>query len=163
MQELKLFLKKLIGIPLLVIAFLGMVLTISGGVFLNAFWFALFIAVLFALDHWDDKRDTRNLRKAVEARGMRLDYFVNYLSNGVAIDLANEKLLVGNLKGGKILNFADVKSVEWEDNPFNRKWIHNVYVNTHDFDTPRVGAGFAGNKNMRDDACAKLSAALKLG
>lgn len=92
---------------------------------------------------------------------MTLDYFVSYLENGVAIDLTQQKVLVGNLKKGKILSFDEVKSIEWEDAPYQGKMKFNVYVNTNYFEVPRLGAGFASHKNMRDTSYAKLSAALK--
>jgi hypothetical protein len=162
MQAFKLFLKMFIGGPLIVVACFALLGTLIGGEYLYAVGIVVLLIAYFAFWGWDEQRDARKLREAVQARGLNLDYFVNYLDGGVVIDLANEKVLVGNLKAGVILSFAEVKSVEWEDTPFKGKMKHNLYVNTHSFDNPRVGAGFAGNKSMRDTAYAKLSAALKL-
>lgn len=162
MQGFKLFLKMFIGGPLIVVGLITLLGTLIGGEYLYALGIVALLIAFLALWGWDEQRDASKLRDAVRARGLNLDYFVNYLDGGVVIDLANEKVLVGNLKSGKILSFADVKSVEWEDTPFQGKLKYNLYLNTHDFHNPRVGAGFAGKKGMRDAALAKLSTALKL-
>lgn len=161
MHAFKHFLKMFITGPLLVIACFALLGTLIGGEYLYAVGIVLSLIAYFAFWGWVDQRDTRKLREAVEARGLNPDYFVHYLDGGVAIDLAGEKVLVGNLKAGKIFSFADIKTVESENAPYHDKVKYNIYLNTHNFDTPRVGVGFAGDKAMRDAAYAKLNAALK--
>lgn len=162
MHAFKLFLKMFIGGPLVVICSVGLIGTLIGGEYLHALAIVLLLVAYFAFWGWDEQRYIRNLRKAVEARGLNLDYFVNYLDGGVVIDLVNQKVLIGNLRRGPILNFTDVKSVEWEDAQFKGRIKHDLYANTANFDAPRVGAGFASNRRLRDTAYAKLSAALNI-
>lgn len=161
MQALKRFLMMFIAIPLTVIGLVGLLGALLEGKYLKAVGIVFVLIAYFWFCGWEQQRYTQNLRKAVRARGMNLDYFVNYLESGVAIDLAKKKVLVGNLKRGKILTFDEVKSIEWEDSPFHGKIKYNIYVNTNDFQVPRLGAGFASHKNMRDTSYAKLNAALK--
>ena len=162
MHAFKQILKTFIGSLLMVVGCIALVGTLIGGAYYHALGIAVALVAYLVISGWDNLRDERKFREAVQARGLNLDYFVRYFDGGVVIDLDHRKLLVGNLKNGKILSFDDVKTVEWEDTPMHNRMKFNIYVNTHDFETPRVGAGFAGNKAMRDAAYAKLSAALKL-
>lgn len=161
MQGFKLVLKIMTGIPLILISVMGLLITLIMGKFFYAICFVLLLVAYFAICGWDHQRDIRRLRESVQVRGMDLDYFVSYLDNGVVIDLAQQKVLVGNLKNEKILSFNEIKSIEREDLQVGSNMKFRILVNTHDFETPRVGAGFAGEKNTRDAAFAKLSAALK--
>lgn len=148
MQSIKLFLKLFIGGPLTIICLFGLLGTLIGGEYLYAFGIVAFLFSFFWLCSWDSQRDEKKLKETVLSRGLNIDYMANYLGGGVVIDLKNEKLLVGNLKSGKILDFSEVKNIEWEDTPFHNKMKYNLYVNTNNFDTPRLGAGFAGNKPL---------------
>lgn len=161
MQGLKLVLKILTGIPLILVSGIGLLITLLMGKFLFAICFLLLLVAYFAICRWDHQRDTLKLREAVQARGMTLDYFVSYLDNGVVIDMTQQKLLVGNLKSENILSFNEIKSIEREDVMVGSNMKYRLIAYTHNFDTPRVGAGFANEKNTRDMAFAKISAALR--
>lgn len=161
MQFIKLFLKMFIGVPLTIIGLLGLLGSLIDGEYLSAFGIVLFLLLFFWICGWDSRRDEKKLKETVLSRGLKIDYMASYLGGGIVIDLKNEKLVVGNLKAGKILNFNEVKSIEWKDTPYHNKMKYSLYVNTNNFETPQLGAGFAGDKGMRDAAYAKLSAALK--
>lgn len=161
MQGFKLFLKIFTGIPLVLVSAVGVLITLMMGKFFYAVCFLLLLIAYFVICRWDHQRDTSKLRDALHARGMTLDYFVNYLDNGVVIDMTQQKLLIGNLKSEKILSFSEIKSIEREDVMMGSNMKYRLIAYTNDFDTPRVGAGFANDKNTRDVAFAKLSAALK--
>jgi hypothetical protein len=161
MKVVKLFLKTFIGGPLLIFGPIVFIAMIVGEEYLIAFWTLVLIIAFFALSGWDNQRDERKLKEIISSRGINIDYWATYLDAGVVIDLSKEKLLVGNLKSGKILDFSEVKNIEWEDAPYSNTMKYNIYVNTNNFEAPRLGVGFAGHKKLRDTAYAKLSAALK--
>lgn len=160
MAMLKLFLKMFIGGPLFVIGAIGILGTLIGGEYLITLAIVAVLAGFVALCSWDDKRSLMRYRETAQRRGLRLDYFVNYLDAGIVIDREKRQLLIGKFKDAKVLGFDEVSSTEWEDVPYSGKLKYVLHVNTRNFDYPRLGVGFAGHKALRDQAYAKLVAAL---
>lgn len=160
MAMLKLFLKIFIGGPLLVIGAIGLLGTLIGGQYQIALGILGAMAAFVAICVLDSKRDHSKYRKIAERRGLKLDYFANYLDAGVVIDRDKRQLLVGKFSDAKILGFDEVSGAEWEDVPVGKKMKYTLHVSTRNFDYPRAAVGFSGHKEQRDQAYAKLVAAL---
>lgn len=120
------------------------------------------IGTIISFAIWHGKRQASNFRSHVEGGGLKPDYIASYGDNGVAIDLAAKKVFVGSIKKGKAVDFAEISSIEWE-NIGGKYPKYILKINTRNFDCPMLHVGFSDNKATREEAYAKLRAALGIG
>lgn len=106
-----------------------------------------------------EKQNGEKFKVHVGTLGLNLDYFANYGSNAIGIDLAAKKVFAGSMKKGWVLDFSEISSIQWEDTGGEHP-KHAIHVNTRNFDCPKVSVWFGGAKGTREEAYAKLRAAL---
>lgn len=161
MQFIKLFLKIFIGVPLTIILVIMIAQALTESRVLDAAEYAFYLIIFFGICILDTRRSNNRILNSLKSRGINIDFIVSYVGGGVVIDLANEQILVGNLLTATPVKFSEVVRVECENAVVFDKCKYNLFVNTNNFHSPRVGAGFAGDRASRDLAFAKLNAALK--
>lgn len=111
---------------------------------------------------WDGKQEDVRFNEHVKSLGVNPEYIACYAENGIAIDNTNEKLFVGQINKGVVFEFGQISSIEWEDRSILNSLKYNIIINTTDFALPQMTIGFAGNRLIREQAFAKLRAALKI-
>ena len=141
---------------------------IAGGGGFN-WWIAVIASAIASVAYlvWDSKQEHAQehvrFKKHVTSLGVNPEYFACYGDNGIAIDKTNEKLFAGKIKKGKVFEFSEISSIEWEDYPFGNHMKYMININTKNFELPKLTVGFAGNRGIREQAYAKLRAALNIG
>lgn len=117
----------------------------------------------FAYLIWDGRQEKARFKKYASSQGINPEYVASYGENGIAIDKTNGKLFAGKIRKGKVFEFPEISSIEWEDYSLGQHMKYLIHINTKDFDLPRLSVGFAGNRGIREEAYAKLRAALNIG
>lgn len=168
MYFLKILLKLLIVLPVVALSSCAAGGYI-GAMFIDSFsdfnWIAAIITsvvALFAYAIWDGKQEQAKFKKYTESLGIKPEYVASYGENGIAIDRTNEKVFAGRIKKGKIFEFKEISSIQWEDAVLGDSMKYMIHLNTKNFDLPQLTVGFAGNKGVREEAYAKLRAALNI-
>ncbi|SCX84585.1 hypothetical protein [Desulfoluna spongiiphila] len=127
-------------------------------------WIPILVSVIASLAYliWDGKREKDCFRKHAISMNIIPEYVASYGENGIAIDKTNSKVFAGRIGKGKVLDFHDVSSIEWEDFSTGNHMKYLIHLNTKDFDFPRISVGFSSNRSVREEAYAKLRAALNI-
>lgn len=121
---------------------------------------SIVVSVLYLA--WDGKKERMRFTKYAISLGVNPEYVASYGNNGIAIDKTNKKLFAGKINQGKIFEFGEISSIEWEDYPLGRHMKYMININTRNFDFPKLTIGFAGNRGVREQAYARLRAALNI-
>lgn len=163
MFMLQVLLKVFIILPIVALSSCAASGYISGGGDFN--WFvAVITSVIASISYlvWDGKREKDTFTKHVASLGINLEYVACYGDGGIAIDKTNNKLFAGKINNGKIFEFNEISSIEWEDYPVGNHMKYMININTKNFDLPKLTVGFGGNRGIREQAYAKLRAALNI-
>jgi len=137
---------------------------VAGGGDFN-WWIAIIASVTASIAYlrWDGEQEQARFTKHACSLGINPEYVACYGDNGIAIDKTNEKLFAGKINKGKVFEFEEISSIDWEDYPLGNHMKYMININTKNFDLPKLTIGFAGNRGIREQAYAKLRAALNIG
>ncbi|BCS95149.1 hypothetical protein DSLASN_07810 [Desulfoluna limicola] len=138
-------------------------MTVSATGHIN-WWVSIGAAILASLAYliWDGKQEKSSFDKHARSQGINPEYVACYGDNGIAIDNTNKKVFAGRINKGKVFDYNDISSIEWENSSVGNHMKYLIHINTTDFDFPKLTIGFAGNRGVREEAYAKLRAALKI-
>lgn len=127
-------------------------------------WVSIGASVITSLAFmiWDGKHEKSCFTKHASSQGINPEYIGSYGDNGIAIDNTNKKVFAGEINKGKVFDYSDISSIQWEDRIAGSHIKYLIHINTTDFDSPKLTIGFAGDMGVRDQAYAKLRAALKI-
>ncbi len=135
---------------------------VTGGV--PNIWVSLAVAAIVCLAYlwWDGRQESARFKKHALSLGVHPEYTACYGDNGLVIDKTNETVFAGKIKHGRVFAFHEISSIQWEDGSVgsHRKYI--LHIHTKDFDFPKLSIGFASNRAVREEAYAKLRAALNI-
>lgn len=164
---LKTLLKVIVVLPLVAVASFKATAIILAQVSYSAsqnLWIPILVSVIASLAYliWDGKREKDRFTNHVTSLNLTPEYVASYGENGIAIDRTSGKIFAGRIGKGKVLEFSDVSSIEWEDYAMGNHMKYLIHLNTKDFDTPRVTVGFSSNRTRREEAYAKVRAALNI-
>ena len=127
---------------------------------LPSFVVATVASIAFLL--WDGKQEKKHFTKYADSLGITPEYTGSYGDNGIIIDNTRKKVFAGKINKGKVFDYEEISSIEWQDTAVGSHMKYLIHINTKDFDLPQLTVGFANNKGIRDQAYAKLRAALKI-
>jgi hypothetical protein len=157
------FLAGILRIVCIVVAFYCIptaILSLIAGHWLQLFFCILVLFVFLGLAGWAEGRSTDKLEKIIASRGIKADFLSHLDGQGVVIDLANKKLLVGHLDRTLILEFSNVTQIISEDVPRGKNSaVYDLKVRTNNFNAPLLSARFS-RQAQRDEAYSKLHTAL---
>ena len=125
-----------------------------------SFAVAAFASVAYLI--WDGKQEKENFSKHANSLGITPEYSGSYGNNGIIIDNTRKKVFAGKINAGKVFDYEEISSIEWQDTSVGNHMKYLIHINTKDFELPQLSVGFANNKAIRDQAYAKLRAALKI-
>lgn len=150
---------RIIAVPVLLYGGLGAISSMITGDWFMFFVFAGFMFVYFSFAEWISSRTQNKFSQLVTARGLRPDFIYQYGGQGLAIDLAARRILVGRARTGAIINFNNVTEIFTRDVPKGSN-VYNKEINvrTNDFHNPIMRVTFE-NETLRDMAYAKLHSA----
>lgn len=136
------------------------ILSLIAGHWLQLFFCILVLFVFICFAGWVEGCATEKLEKTIASRGIKADFLSHLDGQGVVIDLANKRLLVGPLDRALILEFANVTQIIYEDVPRGKNSaVYDLKVRTNNFNAPLLSARFS-RKAQRDEAYSKLHTAL---
>lgn len=136
------------------------ILSLIAGHWLQLFFCILVLFVFIGFAGWVEGCATEKLEKTIASRGIKADFLSHLDGQGVVIDLANKRLLVGPLDRALILEFANVTQIIYEDVPRGKNSaVYDLKVRTNNFNAPLLSARFS-RKAQRDEAYSKLHTAL---
>lgn len=141
-------------------AIIGVIVSLAHG----SYFIALAIFVSFCA--WGNflakyqEREINELKNIIASRGLNIDFLNQTAGVGVVIDMANKKLLMGDLKTATIVGFDEIKSIECEDVPRGNRIEYSICAYTNSFEVPRVGLAFNVDRDARNLIYAKLRAAI---
>jgi hypothetical protein len=164
MYMLRIFFNVFIVLPLIALSSCSVGGYMGGGLRSFSWLFAIPASIIacFAYLVWDTRRVYFRFRNHGIAEGLNPEYVACYEDNGIIIDNTKKKAFVGEIKGGKVLEFAKISSIEREDRLLGDRMKYILHVKTMDFDSPSILVGFSGNRGPRDEAFEKLRAALAI-
>jgi hypothetical protein len=129
-------------------------------------WMALFgscavLVVSLGFAGWVEVLTADKASKIVISRGLNADFVSQYAGQGVVIDLANKRFLVGSLRGAPAMEFRSATEIISENDGSlgARATRYKIKVMTNDFNSPLLTAQFA-SEAKRDEAYSKLHSAL---
>jgi hypothetical protein len=136
------------------------ILSLIAGLWLQLFFCILALCVCIGFAGWVEGLATRKLEKTIASRGIKADFISHLHGQGVVIDLASRRLLVGRLERASILEFANVTQILSEDVPMGRNsTVYDLKIRTNNFNAPLLSARFS-RQAQRDEAYSKLHTAL---
>jgi len=150
---------RIIALPVLLYGGLGAISSMITGDWFMFCVFAGFMFVYFSFAEWISSRTQSKFSRLVSARGLRPDFIYQYGGQGLVIDLAARKLLVGRARTGAIINFSSVTEFFTSDvHKGSNVYIKEINVRTNDFHNPLMTVTFE-NEPLRNMAYAKLHSA----
>jgi len=161
MVVLKLLFKIFVILPIVALSTFTAGGYVAGGGDFN-WWVAIIASLIASIAYmiWDGKQEQARFTKHACSLGIKPEYVASFADNGIAIDKTNEKLFAGDINTGKVFEFEEISSIESEDYPLGNQMKYMIKINTKNFNLPQLTIGFAGNRGIREQAYAKLRAAL---
>lgn len=162
MYLLKMLFKVFIVLPVIALSSCAAGGYLGGGLRSFSWLFAIPASIFacFAYLVWDARQVYFRFRNHGINNGLNPEFVACYEDNGIIIDNAKKKVFVGEIKGGKVLDYDKISSIEREDRLLGNHMKYILYVKTLDFNSPSILVGFSGNRGPRDEAFEKLRAAL---
>lgn len=129
-------------------------------------WMALFgscavLVVSLGFAGWVEVLTADKSSEIVTSRGLKADFISQFAGQGVVIDLANKRFLVGSLRRAPAMEFRNaIEILSENDHSLGaRATRYKIKVRTNDFNSPLLTAQFSSEAE-RDHAYSKLHTAL---
>lgn len=165
MRELKAILQILIIVPILAASSCAAGGIVAGGTGKDFNWWVAIIAsilIVFSYILRIGNKEQKRIRIFIDSLGINEEYVGWYSNNGIIIDKTNKKIFAGDTDNGKIFNFNEISSIGWVDKHTGSSLMYAIDINTKNFDLPTLRVSYLGKIDLRDEAYAKLRAALNI-